>query len=95
MVQRKIYRDTIKGITNPDIRRICRRAGIKRINGLVYEEVRVIIKEYLEIILNNSITYMMTRRAKTINMDDVKNGIKEAGGINIATSGAIKRGGIC
>ena len=37
---RKVLRDNIQGITKPAIRRLARRGGVKRISGLVYEEVR-------------------------------------------------------
>ena len=33
-------RDNIQGITKPAIRRLARRGGVKRISGLVYEEVK-------------------------------------------------------
>ena len=39
---RKVLRDNIQGITKPAIRRLARRGGVKRISGLVYEEVRII-----------------------------------------------------
>ena len=38
---RKVLRDNIQGITKPAIRRLARRGGVKRISGLVYEEVRI------------------------------------------------------
>jgi histone H3/H4 len=33
-------KQTIAGITKPAIRRLARRGGVKRISGLIYEEVR-------------------------------------------------------
>ncbi|CAF0743141.1 unnamed protein product [Adineta steineri] len=39
---RKVLRDNIQGITKPAIRRLARRGGVKRISGLIYEEVRVL-----------------------------------------------------
>ena len=39
---RKVLRDNIQGITKPAIRRLARRGGVKRISGLVYEEVSTI-----------------------------------------------------
>ena len=36
----QVLRDNIQGITKPAIRRLARRGGVKRISGLVYEEVR-------------------------------------------------------
>ena len=45
---RKIVRDNIQGITKPLIRRLARRGGVKRISGLIYEETRGVLKNYLE-----------------------------------------------
>ena len=36
---RKVLRDNIQGITKPAIRRLARRGGVKRISGLIYEEL--------------------------------------------------------
>ena len=35
----QVLRDNIQGITKPAIRRLARRGGVKRISGLIYEEV--------------------------------------------------------
>ncbi|KAK4999627.1 Histone H4 [Elasticomyces elasticus] len=45
---RKVLRDNIRAITKPDIRRIARRGGVKRISGMIYEETRTVLKERLE-----------------------------------------------
>ncbi|KAK9683632.1 hypothetical protein RND81_10G154900 [Saponaria officinalis] len=37
---RNVFRDNIHGITKPAICRLARRGGVKRINGLIYEETR-------------------------------------------------------
>ena len=44
MRHRKILRDNIQGITKPDIRRLARRAGVKRISAMIYEETRGVLK---------------------------------------------------
>jgi hypothetical protein len=36
---RMILRDGIRGITKPAIRRICRRAGVKRISGTPFQQM--------------------------------------------------------
>ena len=36
----KQLRDNIQGITKPDIRRLARRGGVKRIKQTVYNEIR-------------------------------------------------------
>jgi histone H4 len=45
---RKILRDNILGISKPAIRRLARRAGVKRISAMIYEETRGVLKIYLE-----------------------------------------------
>ena len=54
---RRILRDNIQGITKPCIRRLARRGGVKRLSGLIYEEVRGCLKVFLEAVLRDAITY--------------------------------------
>ena len=63
--------DAIKGITKPAIRRLCRRGGIKRIGGLMYEETRAILKAWLENVLKDCLTYTEHARPKTMTAADV------------------------
>ena len=44
----KQTKDPLLGITIPAIRRLARRAGIKRINKFFYTEIRGILKAWLE-----------------------------------------------
>jgi histone H4 len=62
---RKILRDNIQGITKPAIRRVCRRGGVKRISGLIYEETRTVVKGFLENVLSDTITYTEHAKRKT------------------------------
>jgi histone H3/H4 len=45
---RKVLRDNIQVITKPEIRRLARQGGVKRISGLIYEESRGVLKVFLE-----------------------------------------------
>ena len=45
---KKVLRDNVRGITKPAIRRLARRGGVKRISGLLYEEVRGVLKTFVE-----------------------------------------------
>ena len=47
-------RDNIQGITKPAIRRLARRGGVKRISGLIYEETRAVLKNFLEGVRDHS-----------------------------------------
>lgn len=47
----KILRDNIRGITRPDIRRLARRGGVKRISAAIYDDVRAAVKARLQTII--------------------------------------------
>ena len=68
---RKVLRDNIQGITKPAIRRMCRRGGVKRISGQVYEETRGILKSWLGEVIQHTETYMEHARRKTVVPMDV------------------------
>ena len=68
---RKVLRDNITGITKPAIRRLARRAGVKRICGNIYEETRSVLKKFMEDILRDAVTYTEHARRKTVNVLDV------------------------
>lgn len=69
--------DNIKGITKPAIRRLCRRAGVKRINSLVYDETRKIVEGWLDEAVEKSMHYMEHARRKTVSVMDVAHALDQ------------------
>ena len=76
---RKVHRDNLQGITKSAIRRLARRGGVKRISELCYEEIRGVIKVYLEIIIRDAVTYAEHARRKTIHVYDIILALKRQG----------------
>ena len=76
---RKVLRDNIQGITKPAIRRLARRGGVKRISGLIYEEVHVVIKDFLIQIIKDAVTYTEHARRKTVTAMDIVYALKRNG----------------
>ena len=76
---RKGTRENIQGITKPAIRRLARRGGVKRISGDIYEEVRSVLKQFLESIIRDSVTYTEHARRKTVTATDVVFALKRQG----------------
>lgn len=76
---RKILRDNIMGITKPAIRRLARRGGVKRISGLIYEETRNVLKNFLENVVKDAVTYTEHARRKTVTAMDVIYALKRQG----------------
>ncbi|KAH3666084.1 hypothetical protein OGAPHI_004273 [Ogataea philodendri] len=76
---RKILRDNIQGITKPAIRRLARRGGVKRISALIYEEVRAVLKSFLENVIRDAVTYTEHAKRKTVTSLDVVYALKRQG----------------
>jgi histone H3/H4 len=76
---RKIMRENIQGITKPAIRRLARRGGVKRISGDIYEEVRGVLRHFLENVIRDSVTYTEHARRKTVTALDVVYALKRQG----------------
>ena len=90
-VVRKVFRDTIQGITAPAIVRICQTAGVKRIGGEIYAEFRGIMKIYMDNIMRKAISFMDHNRRKTLQQGDLEaalavSGIYLGAGINPNTA---------
>ncbi|CAN0034409.1 unnamed protein product [Sphacelaria rigidula] len=76
---RRVLRDTIHGVTKPAIRRLARRGGVKRLSGLVYEEIRGVLKVFLENLVKDVVTYAEHARRPTVTTMDVIYACKRQG----------------
>lgn len=79
---RKIARakgDIELNMPKPSIRRLCRRAGIKRISNSVYDEIRGHASSFLEKVVGDAVTYTEHARRKTVTAMDVVHALKRQG----------------
>jgi len=76
---RKVLRDNIKGVTKPAIRRLARRGGVKRIGGLIYDETREVLKQWLHRVVRDAVVYTDHARRKTVTSTDVVYALKRNG----------------
>lgn len=76
---RKVLRDNIQGIAKPAIRRLARRAGVKRISGLIYEETRGVLRHFLERLVGDAVIYTEHAKRKTVTAMDVVYALKRQG----------------
>lgn len=72
------------GITKPAIRRLARRAGVKRIKGDVYEKVRTSLYQpngnrFLSQVVKKAITYVEHRHGKTVTVMDILQALRHEG----------------
>lgn len=68
---RKVLRDTIRGITNSDIRRMARRGGVKRISAHIYNEARTALRQRLEVVLRDITSVLDLTNRKTVQVTDI------------------------
>ncbi|XP_069420386.1 histone H4-like [Ovis canadensis] len=59
---RKVLRDYIQGITKPAIRRLARR-GVKLISGLIYEQIRGVMRKAVTAM---DVVYALQRQGRTL-----------------------------
>ncbi|EDR21687.1 histone H4 [Entamoeba dispar SAW760] len=78
-IRTKTQQDALKGITKPAIRRLARRGGVKRINGAVYDETRNVLKQFLEQVIRDSVTYTEHAKRRTVTAMDVVYALKRQG----------------
>ena len=58
---------------------MARRGGVKRISALIYEEVRVVLKQFLENVIRDAVTYTEHAKRKTVTSLDVVYALKRQG----------------
>jgi histone H4 len=83
--RRAVLRRGVEGITKSDIRRLARRGGVKRMNGLVYNEVRGVLQGFLHTVIEASSLYMENAGRKTITSEDVVNALRHRVNVTLYT----------
>jgi histone H4 len=58
-------------VRKPALKRLCRRAGIKRMDRHTYGEIRRVMDEYLKTVVRHSLVVMRHSKRKTVMAEDV------------------------
>jgi histone H4 len=76
---KKLLKGNINGVTKGSIRRLSRRGGVKRISGLIYEEVRGVLKSFVDQVVRDSVSFTECGKRKTVTALDVVHALKNRG----------------
>ncbi len=76
---KKNLREAIRGVTKGSIRRLARRGGIKRLSGLIYEEVRGVLRTFVEGVVRDATAYTEHSRKMTVTSGAVVSALKKKG----------------
>jgi len=77
LIRRPISRRN--AITKPAVTRLARRGGVKRMSSLVTEEVHTVLRNFLENVLRDAVTYTEHSKRKTVSTMDVVYALKRNG----------------
>lgn len=67
----KVLRDSISGMTKPEIRRLARRGGVKRIKCDIYNQARLAMRIFLHRLILKACALAELAGRKTISTVDV------------------------
>ena len=76
---KKLVKGGGNGVSRGAIRRLARRAGAKRLSGLVYDEARSAIKSFVTTTVTGAVAYTEHARRKTVSAADVVNSLRRNG----------------
>jgi len=76
---RKLLRNNLEGISKKALRRLARRGGVKRMDSLIYDEMRGALKNFLHNVIKDSVTYAEHARRKTVKTIDILYALKRTG----------------
>ncbi len=76
---KKVLAGGSRGITKGSVRRLARRAGIKRISGLLHEETRGIIKSFVEGVVRDATAFTEYSRKRTVTTGSVVAALRQKG----------------
>ncbi|PTB45537.1 hypothetical protein M441DRAFT_65203 [Trichoderma asperellum CBS 433.97] len=74
---RKRLRDSIQGVSM--LLRLARRGGVARISNSIYDDMRNVLKEFLQQVIRDVVLYTEHRNAKTVTLHDVLHSLRRRG----------------
>jgi len=80
--KRNANKKTAKGvaeITNPGLRRIARRGGVKRVSEASFDESRALLGEFLKSVVQDAVIMSEAAGRKTVTTNDVAYSLKRQG----------------
>ena len=76
---KKLAKGGSNAVTRGAIRRLARRAGAKRLSGLVYDEARSCIKSFVQSTVNGAVAYTEHSKRRTVSAADIVNSLRRNG----------------
>ena len=66
-------------IPKASVKKLARRAGVKRVSGLLYEDIRAVANKFLKDVMDEAVVLTLHKKRKTIGTSDVVKTLKDKG----------------
>ena len=76
---KKVVSDNKTAVTNGSIRRLARRGGVKRISGNVYQDVRDVLRRFVDGVVRDATAYTEHAKRKTVSVQDIVAALRKRG----------------
>ena len=76
---KKLLRSQVDSVSQGSIRRLARRAGVKRISNPVYSDVRTVLHAFVEGVVRDATTLTEHAKRKTCSGSDVVQALRKRG----------------
>ena len=76
---RRPVKPAIDGISKPDLRRLARKGGVKRMSPLAYKDSRSALRNFLRTVIQDTVEYTAYAKRKTVSVMDVVHALKRQG----------------
>ena len=76
---RRPVKPAIDGISKPDLRRLARKGGVKRVSPLTYKDSRSALRNFLRTVIQDTVEYTAYAKRKTVSVMDVVHALKRQG----------------
>ena len=68
---REVLRDDIQEVARPEVRRLARRGGVKRVSGLICERIGGVLEVFVENVIRDAIACTEQAKRMTVTAMDV------------------------
>lgn len=75
---KKRSKNPLHGITDGSIRKLCRKAGVKRIKSEIYRQIRKISEIFLDELMSSSMNYKDSSSRKVLSTQDIVSGLNSS-----------------
>ena len=76
---KKVLKANASSVSQGSIKRLARRAGVKRVSATVYGEIRSVLRSFVDGVVRDATAYVEVRKARTVSTQDIVAALRKRG----------------